>query len=177
MPPLTVPEAGLTLLGSPTPTPESKNESKPLQIMQLDLADGVLEEIVKCARHGGKSMNVSFGKTIVKHPQYPIPAPFHLTDVLSIDTSLWEQVSEAHINSIFFSLPPLRLSYPKRNRPRSRRTNEPQTRHAKSQRGDCRCRRGSHQVAEPIGLTRESQTVHAVSVPPSTSSLHANVLW
>ncbi len=62
---LTVPESGLTLLGSPTPTAEVKSDNKPLQIMQLDLADGVLQDVFKSARHGGKGVNVTFGKTIV----------------------------------------------------------------------------------------------------------------
>lgn len=65
MAPLTVPETGLNLLEAPTSITEEKKESKSLQIMQLDLPDDVLEAIVKSARHGGKGVNVSFGKTIV----------------------------------------------------------------------------------------------------------------
>ena len=61
---LALPETGLTLSRSPTYHGD-KTESKPLQIMQLDLADGVLEDIVNSARHGLKGVNVTFGKTIV----------------------------------------------------------------------------------------------------------------
>lgn len=62
---LTVPESGLTLLESHTSTMESNTESTPVQIMRLDLAEGILKEIFKTSRHGGKGVNVTFGKSIV----------------------------------------------------------------------------------------------------------------
>ena len=79
MAPLTVPDEGLTLLESPTSISEGKNGNKPLQIMQLDLADGVLEEILKSARHGVKGLNVSFGKTIVRYSLYQHSMTPHVT--------------------------------------------------------------------------------------------------
>lgn len=69
MVPLTVPEGGLTLLDSPMSTADDK--TKPLQIVQLDLADAILEDIFKSARQGGKGLNVTFGKTIVIHSLQP----------------------------------------------------------------------------------------------------------
>ncbi len=62
---LTVPEGGLTLLEPPTSTMGSSTESKPVQIMQLVLEKGILKEIFKSSRHGGKGVNITFGKSIV----------------------------------------------------------------------------------------------------------------
>ncbi|KAL6713885.1 hypothetical protein ACLMJK_008379 [Lecanora helva] len=68
MAPLNVPETGMTLVDSPRATPADQGTgNKPLQIMQVDLTDDVLEDIVKSARHGGTGLNVSFGKTIAIH--------------------------------------------------------------------------------------------------------------
>ena len=80
MVPLTVPDSGLTLLGSPMLTAGDKKENNPLQVMQLDLADGILEDLIKSARHGGKGLNVSFGKTIVRDSlSTPIDVVSYLT--------------------------------------------------------------------------------------------------
>jgi len=69
---LTVPESGLTLPHTPTFTNDSDTESQPLQIMQLDLAEGILKEIFKNSRHGGKGVNITFGKSIVRYSLFTI---------------------------------------------------------------------------------------------------------
>lgn len=64
---LTIPESGLTLVEPLASKTETKTDGRPLQIMELELADGVLQEMFKSARHGGKGVNLSFGKTIVSY--------------------------------------------------------------------------------------------------------------
>ena len=65
MAPTHVPDGGLAL-SSPRPYDHlHKDGSKNIQIMQLDLEDGMLHEMIKSIRHGGKGPQLSFGKTIV----------------------------------------------------------------------------------------------------------------
>ena len=69
MVPLAIPESGLTLVDSAQSQTENgplKADNKPIQIMQLELSDDVLQEILRSARHGGKGLNMSFGKMIVR---------------------------------------------------------------------------------------------------------------
>ena len=65
---LRIPDSGLTLIergqSNPADGP-SKNNTGRAQVMQLDLTPSVLGELVRSARHGGKGVNVHFGKTIV----------------------------------------------------------------------------------------------------------------
>ncbi len=66
--PLAIPESGLTLVDSVQSQTENgplKADNKPIQIMQLELTDDVLQEVLRSARHGGKGVNMSFGKMIV----------------------------------------------------------------------------------------------------------------
>ena len=65
---LLVPDSGLTLIDHAKPKlqdPTSKNNNGLAQIMQLDLSPNLLGDLLKSARHGGKGVNVQFGKTIV----------------------------------------------------------------------------------------------------------------
>lgn len=65
---LAVPKSGLTLVDSAQSQTENgllKADNKQIQIMQLELSDDVLQEILRSARHGGKGLNMSFGKMIV----------------------------------------------------------------------------------------------------------------
>lgn len=62
---LTVPPGGLTLVDPLTSSTDSKTDDKQSQIMQLDLEAGLLQELLRSARHGGKGVSVAFGKTIV----------------------------------------------------------------------------------------------------------------
>lgn len=65
---IAVPEGGLALidpLQSLTGEDASMNQGKPCQFIRLDLPKAALGEILRNARHGGKGVNVSFGKTIV----------------------------------------------------------------------------------------------------------------
>lgn len=64
--PFAIPESGLTLVDSETENGLPKADNKPIQIMQLDLTDDMLQEILRNARHGGKGVNMSFGKMIVR---------------------------------------------------------------------------------------------------------------
>ena len=61
----TVPESGLVLDVGASPNASDGATAPSVQVMQLDLADGTLDELLKCARHGGKPIHVAFGKTIV----------------------------------------------------------------------------------------------------------------
>ena len=65
MVPVTIPEGGLTLAQEPMSATDNGREGKIPQIMQLDLEPSVLRDILKCARHGGKSVNITLGKAIV----------------------------------------------------------------------------------------------------------------
>ena len=70
MAPLSIPDSGLNLVDvdrSETVIKVSESDSTILQTLQLDLAEGLLEEVLKSARHGGKGVHVSFGKTVVSH--------------------------------------------------------------------------------------------------------------
>ena len=56
-----VPDGGLIL-------PASHHNAEPVdcpQIMQLELDHGMLHELIKAARPGGRSPQISFGKTMV----------------------------------------------------------------------------------------------------------------
>jgi hypothetical protein len=71
MAPILVPHDGLTLAQPALPKPDNDNAesgSMPTQAMLLDLDDGVLDEVLKIARNGGKGVSVAFGKTIVRLP-------------------------------------------------------------------------------------------------------------
>ncbi len=64
---LSIPEGGLVLAGAPSSNDANGPSAgtKPLQAMRLDLADGVLEEILKASCNSGKGVHMSFGKTVV----------------------------------------------------------------------------------------------------------------
>lgn len=60
------PNSGIALLGAPNADAKySKLETKSTQVMRLDLAEGMLSELLKSVRSGGKGIHVSFGKTPV----------------------------------------------------------------------------------------------------------------
>ena len=46
----------------------SSTSPKPLQAMRLELEAGVLDNIIRSSRSGGKGVHMSFGKTIVSSP-------------------------------------------------------------------------------------------------------------
>ena len=63
-----VPDGGLNLVEHPQSKLEgavSKNNSGLAQVMQLELTPDILGDVLRTARHGGKGVNVQFGKTIV----------------------------------------------------------------------------------------------------------------
>lgn len=63
-----VPDSGLTLINHTQSKPEnaaSKDNTGLAQVMQLDLPPKLLGDVLRSARHGGKGVNVQFGKTIV----------------------------------------------------------------------------------------------------------------
>lgn len=63
---MAVPETGLELYHSQIDPQSSKNASQYAQVMQLDLDDAVFRDIIKTCRHGGgKTLHISFGKSIV----------------------------------------------------------------------------------------------------------------
>ncbi|CAD6573650.1 MAG: hypothetical protein ASARMPRED_006228 [Alectoria sarmentosa] len=64
---LLVPETGLTLIEYPQPSPQGgafENNTGLAQVIQLELTPNVLGDMLRSARHGGKGVNVQFGKTI-----------------------------------------------------------------------------------------------------------------
>lgn len=63
-----IPESGL-VLDDCSRLDNSKNVQKFTQVMQLDLADGTIDEMFKCARKGNP-IHVAFGKTIVSSESY-----------------------------------------------------------------------------------------------------------
>lgn len=65
---MNIAEEGVSLLGASGHVhgeDDSKPAVKPLQAMRLELEDGVLDNIVRTARSGGKGVHLSFGRTIV----------------------------------------------------------------------------------------------------------------
>lgn len=65
---LLVPDSGLTLVENAQMKSKDaafKNNAELAQVMQLNLPPNILGDILKSARHGGKGVNVHFGKTIV----------------------------------------------------------------------------------------------------------------
>ena len=64
-------KAGVSLLGAPGSAvgeDGSSTSPKPLQAMRLELEAGILDNIIRSARSGGKGVHMSFGKTIVSGP-------------------------------------------------------------------------------------------------------------
>ena len=77
---LNIAEEGVTLNGAPGFRPggsTNKPTLKPLQAMRLELEDGVLDNILRTARSGGKGVHLSFGKTIVSRPNSGMEASLH----------------------------------------------------------------------------------------------------
>ena len=127
MAPLIIPESGVTLLeigSSTTDDDTSKLETKPIQAMQLELTDDVVQEILRSARHSGKGMNMSFGKTIVSSVTTLLTSVSAI-DTISIDSSLWEQVTSSRCKHLPFAYPTLRLHFKQRERARHRWTSKP----------------------------------------------------
>ena len=65
---LLVPDSGLTLLHLAHSKPNdgaSKTKTGLAQVMRLELTPNLLGDVLRSARHGGKGVNVHFGKTIV----------------------------------------------------------------------------------------------------------------
>ncbi len=65
---LLVPSSGLTLVEAARSKSDDvtlKKNTGLAQVMQLDLTPHLLADVLKSARHGGKGVNVQFGKTIV----------------------------------------------------------------------------------------------------------------
>ena len=62
-------EEGVSLFGAPGSVQgeDVVKPLKPLQAMRLELEAGVLDNILRSARSGGKGVHLSFGKTIVSH--------------------------------------------------------------------------------------------------------------
>ena len=90
---LSVPGKSLSLLGSPglgTDNDASTTGGAVPQAMQLDLEEGVLQNILRSARSGGKGVHVSFGKTIVS--PFTVFVLFYPRLNLTIDTQFWESI-------------------------------------------------------------------------------------
>lgn len=110
-----IPPAGLVLdrLSPSTNLAGATNKTEAVQVMQLDLAHGILDELIRCARHGSKPMYLTFGKTVVRLEATSASAPFQQggqgpTD-MSIVTPIWDQISKADCHSIIHRHPNFRL--------------------------------------------------------------------
>lgn len=69
--PIRIPENGINLQGAPCSRSDGDiagDDAQP-QVMRLDLAGGVLEDIMKASRMG-KDIHMSFGKSVVCPPSY-----------------------------------------------------------------------------------------------------------
>lgn len=66
MVPIRIPENGVSIQGAPCSITDGEiaSDGGHNQVMRLDLATGVLENIMKASRMG-KDIHMSFGKTIV----------------------------------------------------------------------------------------------------------------
>ncbi len=67
---LAIPVGGLKLTGSPTsdlPNDPAQKEVNSTQVMRLELASDVLEDLLKFVANGGKGVHISFGKVTVGH--------------------------------------------------------------------------------------------------------------
>ena len=63
---LNVPPAGLVLEATPsTNNSSSKSVDKPAQVLQLNLASGLLEDLLRDTRAGGKGVQITLGKSPV----------------------------------------------------------------------------------------------------------------
>ena len=90
---LTVPNGGTTLCGIPgSASDDGSSSAKAVpQAFRLDLEDGVLQNILRSARSGGKGVHVSFGKTIVG-PFTTSLVLSELTMALTIDFEFRQQI-------------------------------------------------------------------------------------
>lgn len=79
MAPIPIPEEGLVLQGaSPSPSADAAVGTQS-QVMRLDLASGVLEDIMRASKMG-KDVHMSFGKNVVRsfiHPSRSVESPIH----------------------------------------------------------------------------------------------------
>lgn len=72
---LTIPEGGLTLVGSPgsnVADASCKTTGPPVQVMRLDLAPGVVKELLHSSGNDKKRMHISFGRVVVRLSGIPI---------------------------------------------------------------------------------------------------------
>lgn len=82
MAPIPIPAEGLVLQGaSPASSADAAvGAGTQSQVMRLDLASGVLEDIMRASKMG-KDVHMSFGKNVVRsfiHSSRPIASPIHL---------------------------------------------------------------------------------------------------
>ena len=94
-------EGGVSILGAPRSAlgeDGSSTSPKPLQAMRLELDAGVLDNIIRSARSGGKGVHMSFGKTIVSGP-FVEPKPLNFYSEPFPDTRLRKQIQTAMCNS------------------------------------------------------------------------------
>lgn len=72
---LTVPASGVTLIGSSASDAANhslKIAGQPVQVMRLDLAPGVLTDILKSSLNNKKKIQISFGRVVVSPSIIPI---------------------------------------------------------------------------------------------------------
>ncbi len=103
---LAIPEGGLMLAGAPGSSNANASSAgtKPPQAMRLDLADEVLEEILRASRNGGKGVHMSFGKAVVcEDEQYPSGFSNITNPILDADPTHWQQIPPAPRYSSAFS--------------------------------------------------------------------------
>ena len=72
---LTVPASGMTLVGSPASNNADnslKAAGQPVQVMRLDLAPGVLSDLLKNSANNKRKIHISFGRAVVRASNIPI---------------------------------------------------------------------------------------------------------
>lgn len=93
---LLVPNSGLALIDFTQSKPKdaaSKHNTGLAQVMQLELPPNVLGDMLRSARHGGKGVNVQFGKTITLHYGNK-SQPLDVSPCNSSSTQIYESSTE-----------------------------------------------------------------------------------
>ena len=63
---ISIPQGGLALMVPPNSDKLSMSpDGKPTQVMRLNLAQDILDELLKGVRSGGQDLQITFGKTPV----------------------------------------------------------------------------------------------------------------
>lgn len=80
MAPLVISKTGTRLRGVPNVDESTASQARLPQVMRLDLAETMLQDLLKTVRMGGPSVQLSFGETPVRIHCSIITSPIHSFD-------------------------------------------------------------------------------------------------